>query len=141
MAVLVYASQQDISDRYGADRLLLLADRDGDGIVDINVVADALADARATTDSYLHERYALPLAQVPSIVTRINVDLAVYYLANNESLLSDLVTQRKVDAISDLNKIATGKIKLDVPSPPTVGGGVTLETSPRIFGRDKVRNW
>jgi phage gp36-like protein len=141
VAALVYATQQNIADRYGNDRLLLLADRDGDGIVDTNIVNDALADARATTDSYLHERYQLPLSQVPAIVVRINVDLAMYYMANNESLLSDLITQRKVDALNDLTKIAAGKIKLDVPSPPTVGGGVTLQTSPRIFGRDKASNW
>ncbi len=135
-----YIAQSDIEEAIGSDRLLLLADRDGDGTADPDVVAAKIADAAATTDSYLHERYALPLSDVPKILVRINVDLAVYYLASDENLLSDLIMQHKVDAISDLGKIAAGKIKLDVPSPPTVGGGVTLKTQDRVFGRDKVRS-
>lgn len=140
MPTVTYATQQDITDRYGSDRLLLLAD-DGTGNVDVTKVDNALADARATTDSYLEERYALPLSDAPAIVVRINVDLAVFYLANNETLMSDMIRQRQKDAISDLEKIAKGTIKLDVPSPPTIGGGVTVETNSREFGRSKVRNW
>jgi len=140
MPALVYAAQQDIADRYGNDRLLLLAP-DGQGGVDATTVQQALDDARGTIDSYLEERYKLPLAKVPPIITRIAVDLAVYYMANDETLQTEMVINRQKNAISDLDKIATGKIKLDVPSPATVGGGVTLQTSGRLYGRDKVNNF
>lgn len=140
MAALVYAAQQDMADRYGNDRLLLLAP-DGAGGVDATTVQRSLDDARATIDSYLEERYALPLTKVPAIVARIAVDLAIYYLATDESLQSEMVINRYKSARSDLDAIASGKMKLDVPSPQTVGGGVTLETNGRLFGRDKVKNF
>lgn len=111
-----YAVQQDIIDRYGEDKLLLLADRAGDGQIDATVVDQALADAGASTDARLSKRgYALPLANVPAILVRINVDLAVYYLASNADVLTELMTARKQDALADLDKIAAGKIDLGLP--------------------------
>lgn len=111
-----YCTQQDIVDAYGEDRLLLLADRAGDGAVDAAVVTAAIAQAGATTDTRLAKRgYALPLATVPDILKRINIDLAMYYMAANENLLSEMMTERKKDALADLDKIAAGKIELGLP--------------------------
>lgn len=139
-----YISQQDITDAYGADRLSLLAD-DGTGNLDVAKIDGAIARAEATTDTYIGKRYALPLAAVPDILVRINVDLAVYYLATDESLMSELVDNRKKDAIADLDKIAAGKIELGLALADVPSGANQPEVAPnapdRTFTTDSLKHY
>ncbi|MCX7017107.1 MAG: DUF1320 family protein [Candidatus Sumerlaeota bacterium] len=57
-----YATLDDLEKRIAPQTLVELADDDGDGAADAEVVAAALADADAAIDSYLSARYATPLA-------------------------------------------------------------------------------
>jgi len=69
----MYATQQDIVDRYSADALLMVTDRDGN--VDVQQVLRALEDADDEINTYIGKRYPLPLVMVPRVITRVALDL------------------------------------------------------------------
>ena len=76
-----YATTEQVTERYGADLILRLTDRDGDGAADAEVLERALADAASEIDTYLAAKYQLPLSETPAVLTRLAVDIAVYRLA------------------------------------------------------------
>lgn len=122
----MYATQDDIVDRYGEDELLTVADRDGDDTVDAAVVSQALQDATDEIDTYVGSRYSLPLPTQPTALKRICVDIALYRLST-ESGLTEEKRKRYEDAVKFLLGIAKGDIKLGLPEPN--GGPVTVEIS------------
>lgn len=137
---MVYATQQDIIDRYGNAALLVVADRDGSGAVDADVVTKALADASTEIDTYLAARYALPLDAAPAALVQPCVDIAMYRMgiAPGAGGTEEQRT-RYEDAKSVLKDISKGTASLGIESPaPTVGGVVTVSGPRRIFGRDKT---
>ena len=77
---MAYATQQNMIDRYGDDQLLIVADRDNDSVVDAAVIEQALLDATAEIDTYVAAKYALPLSTVPTVLTRLCVDISMYRL-------------------------------------------------------------
>ncbi|WP_027366938.1 gp436 family protein [Desulfocurvibacter africanus] len=131
-----YASQQDIVDRYGEEALVLLADRDNDGVADPDVIAQTLADADAEIDAYLAARYQLPLATVPAVLKRLAVDIVVYRLAADAGTGTEERRQRYEDAVDLLKRISTGQASLGLAeAPASTGGGVHMTSGPRRFGR------
>lgn len=133
---MAYASQQDIVDRYGEGELLLLADRDADGAVDLDVIAQALADSDAEIDAYLAARYQLPLTTVPTVLKRLAVDILVYRLASGAGTATEERRKRYEDAVALLRRIAKGEVSLGLPeAPASTGGGVHMTSGPRRFGR------
>ncbi|EGJ49045.1 gp436 family protein [Desulfocurvibacter africanus] len=131
-----YASQQDIVDRHGEEELLLLADRDGDGVVDPDVILQAQADADAEIDAYLAARYQLPLPTVPTVLKRLAVDILVYRLASDAGTGTDERRLRYEDAVALLRRISKGEVSLGLTEAPTsTGGGVHMTSGPRRFGR------
>ena len=131
-----YATTEQISERYGADVLLLLADRDRDGAADAAVVEQALADAAAEIDTYLAAKYDLPLTETPDILTRLAVDIAVYRLAAEADLSTDERRKRYEDAVKLLERVARGEASLGLADPPASAyGGVKISRRPRRFSR------
>ena len=140
---MAYASQSDITERYGADLLVLLADRDGDGTADGPVVDRSLADASAEIDVHVAAKYQLPLAEAPGILTRLAVDIAVYRLASEADRITDERRQRYEDARLSLRDIASGKTSLGLPSPGAPSRAYTsvgcVSGRPRRFTRETMR--
>lgn len=133
-----YIARTDIIARYGEDLLLVLADRDGDGEEDEGVVDQALADADAEIDGYLAKRYTLPLPDVPPLLTRLAVDLAVYHLCNSDTLVTEQRRQRYEDAVALLRRLSSGEVTLGQdPEPPASIGTVCVTSSPPRFGRNR----
>lgn len=132
---MAYAVEQDIADRYGADALLVVADRDGDGFVDSDIVETALVDAGAEIDAYLTAKYDLPLKDVPPVLTRLSVDIALYRLSGDAGALTEERRQRYEDAIKLLEAISTGKASLGLENPPASVGSVWSASKPRLFKR------
>lgn len=122
-----YATQQDLIDRFGDIELKELADRDGDGIIDAAVLADALADADALIDSYIANRYDLPLATTPARLIDVASDIARYKLYKDSPL--DAVTDRYKDAMAFLRDVSAGKASLDVGGAEPAAAGDTVQTS------------
>lgn len=115
----VYATRQDIETLYGAAHLetLVATTRDLD-----QAVARACAAASAEIDVYLGQRYALPLAVVPAIVTVWCIDIACWRLAPNIAALSEEITRRAERALALLKDVAAGKARVDELEPPPPGG-------------------
>lgn len=131
-----YATKQNIDDRYGAERLLVIADRDGDGAADTAAIDLALADATDEINVYVGAKHDLPLPSVPAVLVRVCVDIAVYRLAASADVLTDEIRQRYEDAIALLKGVSNGtaSLGLDDPAPPK-GGGASTTSQPRVFTR------
>ncbi|WP_036536715.1 gp436 family protein [Oceanobacter kriegii] len=135
----IYAAQSDISARYSQDQLLLLTDRDQDDAPDANVVDQALQDASAEIDTYLAAKYQLPLPQVPAVLTRLCVDVAVYRLAADADMATEERRQRYDDAVSLLKRLATGAASLGLEqAPASSSGAVFISGGKRNFKRGRL---
>ncbi|NDV20924.1 DUF1320 domain-containing protein [Pseudodesulfovibrio sp. JC047] len=138
---MAYATTQDIIDRYGEDQLLILADRDGDGLADEQVTGRAIADADSEIDLHLSKLYDLPLAAVPSVLVQVAVDIAIYRMCNSDALVTEEIRRRYEDARSILRRIAKGEVQLGLPelekSSGTASSPAIVNGPPRVFGRKR----
>ena len=108
---MTYAVQQDLIDRFGAEELAQLTDRDQALVIDTDVLGRALADADAEIDGYLAARYSLPLASAPAVLVRVASDIARYRLWADRA--SEAVRKRYEDAVRDLKAMSSGSIVID----------------------------
>ena len=154
MTVASYATVEQVIKRYGDDLLHIIADRDRDGEIDQEAVTLALADASGQIDSALAKRYPLPLPiqSRPALLTRLCVDIAVYWLAEDGAGATDDKRRRYEDAMKYLERLADGRI--DLPSvsdgiePPGSGVGsgdsmvgAEFSASERLFTRQTMRGF
>lgn len=116
-----YATIDEAKAQLGEEALLLVADRDGDGAIDTEMVAAAIEDAGALIDTHIGARYALPLTAVPAVLRSACIDLAHYRLANRPGQMTEELRRRYEDAIGLLKRIADGKA--DLPGVVRAGGG------------------
>ncbi|WP_018169093.1 gp436 family protein [Thioalkalivibrio sp. ALMg9] len=135
-----YATQADLIDRFGEGEILDLADRDGDGTPDTDVVEGALSDAASLIDSYVGRRMRLPLDPVPEVLTRVACDLARYYLYEHRA--TDEVTRRHEAAMRYLRDIAEGKASLGADAPAkTTSGSPMVRPGHAAFDDDALRGY
>ena len=136
-----YATKDDIVTLYSEDALHV-ADRDGDGVVDIAAVDRALASASDEIDSYLGVRYAVPLTFTPGIVQQYCVDIGLYRLALSADVLSEEHRRRYDDAITHLRRIGDGKAMLVLPAEPVPEGEEPLpEGAQPIVSGGPLKVW
>lgn len=136
----MYATQQDIVDRYGQDALTLAADRDGDGQVEQAAIDQGLADADAEIDAYLAAKYDLPLPSVPDVLVRLAVDIALYRMEATADVGSEERRQRYEDAVALLKRISKGEVSLGLSDPPASSNGkVHFTSGERRFTRGSMR--
>ncbi len=134
---MTYATQSDLTDRFGAVELAQVTDRVNGTVIDTTVLGRALNDADAEIDSYLATRYALPLASTPVVVLRLASDIARYRLYDDAA--PNQVRVRYDDAVSLLKRIASGDVQLAGSTllAPAVGTGhgnaVATKTPTRVF--------
>ncbi len=76
----MYALQADLEKRLSPATLAELADDDGDGLADAEVVEAALADAAARIDTHLAARYATPVDPPPPALAEAACALAAQAL-------------------------------------------------------------
>jgi len=137
---MAYCTYSDLEMRLTAADLAALADHDGDGAADSDVVERAVADAGALIDSYLSVKFSVPVSPVPDVLRTCAVNLAVYFLRlGRDSVTEDVRAQCQAD-INWLRDVAAGSATLGIePSPQESSGapGVRYEGQERIFGRDE----
>ncbi len=146
-----YITKQSIIDRYGEDLFTQVADLDCDDVADVNPVDSAIADAEACVDSFLGNRYTLPLPgivstidpslnTVPAALIRPTVDIAVYLLTSEHPSLTEERKARWEQAKMWLKKVANEEIALGIETPPPTRNGGVVRTGPdRKLTRDKTR--
>lgn len=135
----MYATEQDIIDRYGSDTLLIAFDRDNSGAVDASAVERALNDAQSEIDGYLSGVESLPLANPPALLTRLAVDIALYQ-GSSSTAQTDEKRTRYEDVISYLRRVAAGTIKLVKPetAPTTVSDTAAVSAPAQVFTPDRL---
>lgn len=139
-----YATQSDMTDRFGAVELAQLTDRDNGLVIDATVLGRALADADAEIDAYLATRYQLPLASVPPVLARMAADVARYRLYDDRA--TDAVRTRYEDAVALLKRMASGDVQLPaaVPLLATTGGSgnaVKTRSADKVFSASALANY
>ncbi|MDO9639687.1 MAG: DUF1320 domain-containing protein [Pseudotabrizicola sp.] len=119
-----YTDLARLTERFGADMLIRATDRSDapTGTIDASVVEKACADAAALIDGYLAARYALPLAEVPPLVSALAEDIAIYRLHPYGT--DDKIKADHDAAMRALRDISSGAIRLAVAGnePATTGG-------------------
>lgn len=141
---MAYATQADMTTRYGADDLMRLTDHSGTlDQIDAAVLQTALDDATAEINGYLAKRHELPLASPPRILTTYCCRIAYYHLTGTQN-----IEQAKVlydSAIDFLKQVAKGEVSLgdetagdSVQSSP---GPVFEEGPDRVFDRTSLKNF
>lgn len=143
-----YATIANIEESYGAARLDMLSDLDGNGTRDEAKIARALDDASALIDGYVSQRYALPISPVPPVLREACVSIAVYKLATDPTLLTEDMRARYADALKFLRDVAAAKAALGIPTLADAASGAAQAASPqaviidgpaRVFSRDSLR--
>lgn len=139
-----YASLADLVELAGLEEILQVADRDGDGVADADVIAAALTHADNTINGYLAVRYAIPLSVVPDLVRTWAVSIARYRLHRDGA--PDQVVRDYNAAIAALKDVARGQI--DLPIDPNDGslasaatGGIAVTGPEPVFTQDKLEGW
>lgn len=139
----MYATAQDIIDRYTLDELVIVADFNGDGVYDEVPVNMALSDASEEIDSWLMYCYETPIP-VPYVgkfsqLTAICVDIACYRLGFNLQKYTEEKDSRYKNALNRLGllcpkarRIMNGKE--DVESLANKGSATLIGTG-RVFSR------
>ncbi|OHX21241.1 gp436 family protein [Chromobacterium sphagni] len=108
----MYATRDDMLQRFGEKEVISLTDREYSGQVDDPLLADALADAGVEIDGYIGGRYPLPLAQPPKILAGYACDIARYRLCGSGTQLTEDIRDRYRDAVRFLELVAAGKVTL-----------------------------
>lgn len=142
-----YATPQDLIDRLGAREATALSDRFGTGQADTGVLTLALAQAEDEVNAYVGRRYLLPLtssatglAVVPSMLTRLVIDVARYRQTGTEIMETETIRNRFKDAVKVLEQIADGKLSLgtlvlaSAGGPAAVGGASAVRVGDKVFG-------
>lgn len=138
----MYATEQDIIDKYGEGTLITTADHDSDGVADPEVVARGLSDAGDEIDMYIGSRYPLPMASVPPIFKPLCIDIALYKMSVGLAV-NDEKRLRYEDAVKLLAKIAEGKITLGLPAAeePQVNDGIHIAPATPVFTKDSLERF
>jgi phage gp36-like protein len=146
---MAYATQTDITLLYGANALYV-ADHDRDGVADGDAVSRALTSATGEIDTYIGQRYSLPLVEVPEFLKQLTVDIALYRLALSADVATTEHRTRYEDALGHLRRIAENKAALVFTPVAPVEGDPIPEASgpqpivvsgpPRLFSREQLRD-
>lgn len=139
---MTYLTRQELQDRIGEEELIILADRDGDGVADEPVIERAIQDATDEITMHLASRYRVPLPDVPDTVKRLAVSLTVYWLCEDDRAMSELVKERYENAVKTLKALASGSMRLGLPEAEkpaeNSAGTVTLVSAERMHTRKKL---
>lgn len=107
----------------------------------LTVISDALTAASKLIDSYLGDRYSLPLSQAQvdaSPLPRYCGDVARYQLSDDQEV--ETITKRYDRALMWLRDLASGKAALGAADPQAATSGTVVVSGPtRIFGRERMK--
>jgi phage gp36-like protein len=118
-----YSSLAELSDRYGTNQLISLTDRAdvATGVIDTDVIDQALASADALIDGHLGARYQLPLAQTPPLIADLAQAITFWKLH-----IFDPGAKVKADydaAMRTLRDISSGTVRIPAAGIEPVGTG------------------
>ena len=139
---MAYTSKAQIIARWGADEVVLSADRDPqDGVADDAAITAACADASSLIDSYLvRAGYTVPVDPVPDVVVEKASDVAVYLLSQGPAPYTEEKRKRYEDALRWLGDIADGKAELpEAPDASKMATGARASGFPLAYQAAHLR--
>lgn len=110
-----YISLTDILNRVSENELIRLTTNSATATsVAATPVNEAIEDAEGEIDSYIGKRYSVPLSDVPKVIVRHAVSIAVYYLYSSKGTgrNDDNIKDNYDNAITFLKDVATGRAVL-----------------------------
>ena len=112
---MAYCTQADLELRCGgAQKLVQLADHDGNNVLDAGVVDAAIAEADGDINAAAHKRFAIPLSPLPPEIRALSAKMAVRALRRWRGMLTaDDAADEKHDT-EWLDKLRKGEIVLSV---------------------------
>lgn len=139
----MYATAEDMVDRFGQQEVVALTDVDWTGGVNARVLDYALATATDEINGYIAGRYTLPLRHVPAVLAGYACDIARYRLTGNKRQCDEAIRERYRDAIRYLEGVASGRVTLGVyrdtgTTVPSASGGVRFHSGRRLWSRRRT---
>lgn len=140
---MAYATQDMIQMAAGgAERLVQLADWDGDGAIDADVIAAAQAAADGWIDSYLRTHYATPIASPTETLRRMSAAECVYWMRCSRGMqLGDHDVEGRKLRTDQLLLMQQRKLLPDDPPPvaSTVAKRAVFVDSDRDVSRENLK--
>lgn len=134
-----YVTKADMISRFGEAALIALTDREAGAAIDDAVLNAAIADADAEVTAHLQGRYSVPLAEVPSILTRVAATIVYGELHTLD--VPDAVAAKLKWARQLLKDIAAGTVRLGdadgdgaAPAASTSGPAYDQAATPTFAG-------
>ena len=139
-----YTTEAELVRRYGRRLLVDLTDRGDEptGEIDAQIVADAVTSAQALVDGYLANHYALPLADVPELISTITEALAIYDLHIYDA--PEKIAAGEKSARDTLKQIGAGVIKLPIAGVEPASkpqNDVRFTERDRPFSAETMKGW
>lgn len=138
---MAYATQADLERLFGIDEINQLSDRDNDTINDFGVIDGALDDATSEINSYIANKYAVPLSSVSDYMKKVCSDIARFHL--HKDAATQEVVYRYERAINWLKDLSAGRAVLTDASavPLPSGGSVKYQSNARLFTDTTLVNY
>lgn len=119
---MTYATLQQIQMAAGGpDKLVELADWNGDGTIDAGVVEDAQARAEGWMHGFLRLRHTVPITnpttEGAATLARLSADETVYILRTSRRLVGETDTEQRKERERELVEYRDGNLRIDEPMP------------------------
>ncbi|MEE9296420.1 MAG: DUF1320 domain-containing protein [Phycisphaerae bacterium] len=143
-----YISNSDIELRLGTARYTQLTDDTGSGTPDTDVADEARQGAEGEVDSYLAQRYRVPIdlvvhEEAASVLKSVSLDLVEYRLHARRRAVPVEVINKRDAALSWLQRVAGGEASLPAVTPiepnPALGLRAATTGEERTFSRDELQ--
>jgi len=133
---MAYITKDELEKRLSKEYLLMIADDDQDGVLDEQVIDEAISQAQSEVDTYIGTRYEVPISDPPQVVKKLTADLAIYYLHMRKDNMPEAVQKLYDGALKLLTLIAQGKVTLGVTeeAEQTSGSAIMIKARDRLFG-------
>lgn len=126
----------------GAARLIEIADIDGDGVADPEVLAGAITAADGWIDGYLRVRFATPIAAPTATVKAQIADEAIHWIYKRRRMVTEQDVLDKTARDLWARAIADGKLRPDEPNPaPSTAIRSAFRTSSRAVSRETLKGF
>lgn len=117
---MAYCTADDLKIPAGGEKgLKEIADQDGNGFADTDVMARAIEQASSDIDDRLAKQYAVPLATVPAGIKNRCASLAVYYMRvwKARGLISEADREWLKNFLEELDGYAKNSLAPSDPAP------------------------
>ncbi len=141
---MTYTTQSELEDHYGTALLVDLTDRAevATGVIDTDVVAQAIDDAAGEINGYLKAKYVLPIEGVPDPLGVLARRIAIYNLHVYDP--TPKIVRDYERAIQTLKDISKGLVQLDAEgvAPKSSGaGGAQVTDRERPMTADNMKGF